>query len=587
VSLRTSTSASRSSGLVRSVPILGWLPAYEKSWLVPDLLAGLSVWALVVPQALGYADVVGVPAQYGLYTILGASVLYAVFATTRQVVTGPSASVAAVTAPVAALYVASSSPDYLSTVIALTMAVGVVYVLLGLFRMGWVSNFLAKAVLEGFIFAVGFGLIVDQLPKILGIPKTHGSYWDVLVGVVKDLDQTNRTTLVVGAAAVGLLLLMRHKAPRLPRSFIVVLLGILVVSAFDLSEDGVAVVGDVPTGLPSVAFPTGFSVTEWLSLAVGALAIILVSYSESIATATDSAARHKQEFSPDGELVAQGAAWVGSSLVGGFPGCGSLSKTAVSESSGQKTQLAGLSVAGLTVLTLLFLAGMFSNLPDAVLGAVVIDAALGLIHFDVAARFARMSRRDLSVFAVTATGLFFVGVVAGIILGVILSLLLLIQRASRTPLVLMAYDPADQVYVEADAHPDATTPDGVLVVKVNGPLFFADAASVRTELLNLASSDGIRTVVVDLEATSAIDLDGADMLTGVHEQLAAGSVRLLLAHADTAELDFLRRTGTLDAIGEQNTFATVRAAVDTATRPGFEPGAAATHADGPPTTPSR
>jgi len=556
-----SAARQRRNALVRNVPIVGWLPQYEKSWLMADLLAGLSVWALVVPQALGYASVVGVPAQYGLYTILGASVLYAVFASTRQVVTGPSASVAAVTAPVAALYVASTSPDYLSTVIALTLCVGVVYVLLGLFRMGWVSNVLAKAVLEGFIFAVGFGLIVDQLPKVLGIPKAHGSYWDVLVGVVKDLDLTNGATLVVGAAAVGLLLLMRFKAPKLPRSFIVVLFGILVVSALDLTAHGVEVVGDVPTGLPSLALPTGFSVTDWLSMGVGALAIILVSYSESIATATNTAAKHKQEFSPDQELVAQGAAWVGSSLVGGFPGCGSLSKTAVSESSGQKSQLAGLSVAGLTVLTLLFLAGMFSNLPQAVLGAVVIDAALGLIHFNVVARFSATSRRDFGVFAVTAIGLFFVGVVAGIVLGVIVSLLLLIRQASKTPLLRMAYDPAEQVYVEADTHPDATTPDGVLVVKVNGPLFFADAASFRTNLLNLVLENDVTTVVIDLEATPAIDLDGADMLTKVHEQLADRGLRLLLAHADTNELALLRRAGTLDAIGEQNIFETVRAAV--------------------------
>jgi SulP family sulfate permease len=317
----------RPNALVRTVPIIGWLPEYRMSWLRPDLLAGLSVWALVVPQALAYANVVGVPAQYGLYTILGASVLYAVFASTRQVVTGPSASVAAVTAPVAALYVASNSADYLSTVIALTLCVGVVYIVLGVLRMGWVSNFLAKAVLEGFIIAVGFGLIVDQLPKILGIEKTEGSYWNVLVGVLRDLKLTNSATLAVGAVAVGLLLLMRFKAPKLPRSFIVVFLGILAVPWLDLTAHGVAVVGEVPTGLPSLVLPRGFSISEWLSLAVGALAIILVSYSESIATATDTAARHKQDFSPNQELIAQGAAWVGSSLVGGFPGCGSLSKT--------------------------------------------------------------------------------------------------------------------------------------------------------------------------------------------------------------------------------------------------------------------
>jgi sulfate permease, SulP family len=565
VSRESSRARQKPNALVRTIPIIEWLPHYNKSWLTPDLLAGLSVWALVVPQALAYAEVVGVPAQYGLYTILGASVLYAVFASTRQVVTGPSASVAAVTAPVAAIYVASTSPDYLTTVIALTLCVGVVYVLLGVLRMGWVSNFLAKAVLEGFVFAVGFGLIVDQLPKILGIPKAEGSYWDVLVGVVKDLDLTNYATLAVGAAAVGLLLLMRFKAPKLPRAFIAVILGILVVPLLDLTMHGVEVVGKVPTGLPSLALPTGFSISEWLSMAVGALAIILVSYSESIATATDTAARHRQEFAPDQELIAQGAAWVASALVGGFPGCGSLSKTAVSESAGQKTQLAGLTVAGLTVLTLLFLAGMFSNLPQAVLGAVVIDAALGLIHFKVVARFFAASRSDFIVFAATAVGLFFVGVVAGIVFGVVVSLALLISRASRSPLRRMAYDPESQVYVEADTHPDATTSDGVLVVEVNGPLFFADAAPFRTGLLELVSENDATTVVLDLEATPEIDLDGADMLTKVHGQLADRGVRILLAHADAAELDLLRRAGTMDAIGETNFFETVRAAVAAAT----------------------
>jgi len=557
----TSAERERTSALVRTLPILGWLPRYEKEWLAPDLLAGLSVWALVVPQALAYAAVVGVPAQYGLYTILGASVLYAVFAATHQVVTGPSASVAAVTAPVAALFVASTSPDYLTTVIALTLCVGVVYVALGALRMGWISNFLAKAVLEGFIFAVGFGLIVDQLPKILGLPKEEGSYWKVLVGVVSDLGQTNLATLTVGAVAIGLLLLMRFKAKKLPRSFIVVALGILAAPLFDLVAHGVDIVGKVPTGLPSIALPTGFSISEWLSMALAALAIILVSYSESIANATDTAAKHNQEFSPDQELIGQGAAWVGSSLVGGFPGCGSLSKTAVAEGSGQKTQLAGLTVAGLTILTLLFLAGMFSNLPQAVLGAVVVDAALGLIHFKVAARFSAKSRRDFIVFVATAIGLFFVGVIAGIFFGVVVSLLLLVARASRSPLQVLAYDEADEVYVEADSHPDATSRDDVLVVGVNGPLFFADAAPFRSGLLQLLAEGDATTVVLDLEATPEIDLDAADMLTKVQGQMAERGVRLLLTHADTMELDMLRRAGTLDAVGEENIFETVRAAV--------------------------
>ncbi len=195
------------------------------------------------------------------------------------------------------------------------------------------------------------------------------------------------------------------------------------------------------------------------------------------------------------------------------------------------------------------------------LGPVVVDAALGLIHFDVAKRIRMASRRNFYVFVATAIGLFFVGVVAGIIFGVVLSMLLLIQGASRTPLRRMAYDAEQQVYVEADTHPDATTPEGVLVVEINGPLFFADAATVRTGIHNLVSAHDATVVVVDLEATPAIDLDGADMLTEMHRQLAEAGVRLLLTHADVAELEMLRRAGTLVAIGEDNVYETVRAAV--------------------------
>ena len=213
------------------------------------------------------------------------------------------------------------------------------------------------------------------------------------------------------------------------------------------------------------------------------------------------------------------------------------------------------------MLTLLFLAGIFSNLPQAVLGAVVIDAALGLIHFSVVRHFA-ISKRDLGVFVVTAVGLFFVGVVAGIVLGVVVSLLLLIQHASKTPFRRMAFDQVNQVYVEADTNPQASTPEGVLVIKVNGPIFFADASSFRTALLNFVSTNDVAVVVIDLESTPAIDLDGADMLLHIHMLLADRGMRLLLAHVDASELSLLRRAGALDAIGQQNVFATVRAAVD-------------------------
>jgi high affinity sulfate transporter 1 len=531
------------------------------AWLGPDAIAGASVWALVIPQAIAYAAIVGVAPQYGLYTVLGASVMYAIFASTNQVVTGPSATVAAVAASVAVMVTASTAPDYLTVVVGLTLAAGIIYLLLGLFRMGWVANFLSKSVLEGFVFAFGFGLLADQLHKVLGVPKVEGSYWQVLVGTVREIPQTSIPTLAVGATAITLLLVLRYTAPKVPRSLLAVVLGIGAASVLDLATKGVALVGPLPSGLPHLTLPIGLPASAWPTLIAGSFAVILVGYSESLATAKSASAKHGTEVSADQEMIAQGAAFVGSSLLGGFPVDGSLSKTSVADGAGQKTQLAGLVVAGLTVVTLLFLAGAFANLPKAVLGAVVIDAAVGLIHPEVFRRFLTTSKRGFVAFAATAIGLFFVGVVAGVLLGVIISLLLLVATASKSPLRRMGFDSEGQVFVDADSHPAAETIPGILVVELGGPLFFADAEHFRSALLGMATQHSPVAVIVDLGPAADIDLDGADIITKVSSELALKGTRLLLARVDDGRLLLLDRAGTLDAIGRENVYPSVRAAV--------------------------
>ncbi len=551
---------------MRLLPILQWLPRYQMSWFGSDAIAGASVWALVIPQAIAYAAIVGVAPQYGLYTVLGASVMYALFASTNQVVTGPSATVAAVSASVAVLVVANTSPEYLTVVVGLTLVAGLIYVLLGLFRMGWVSNFLSKSVLEGFVFAFGFGLIVDQLYKVLGVEKVEGSYWQVLVGVVREIPQTSLPTFAIGASAIVMLLTLRYTVPKLPRSLLAVVLGILVVPALGLAEKGVALVGDLPAGLPHLALPTGMPPSAWGTLLAGSFAVILVGFSESLAAAKDVGSKHGLEVSADQELVAQGAAFVGSSLLSGFPVGGSLSKTSVADGAGQKSQLASLVVAGLTVVTLLFLTGAFANLPKAVLGAVVIDAAVGLIRFDVFSRFYKTSRRGFIAFAATAIGLFFVGVVAGVILGVIISLLLLVSTASKSSLRRMGYDAASQVYVDADLHETAQTVPGVTVAELVGPLFFADAENFRSELLEMVDEQNPHAVVVDLGPAADIDLDGADILSKLVGELSRRGVTMLLARVNEDRLGLLERAGTIDTVGKDNVYPSVRAAVSACDR---------------------
>lgn len=236
-------SKSQEQGQTRYFPILDWLPHYKTEWLRFDLIAALSVWALLVPQGIAYASIAGVPAQYGLYAALGSLIGYALVGTAGQLITGPSAAIAAVSASVIALWATAGSTEWIAYTATLAVSAGVVYLLLGWFKMGWVSHFLSGAVLGGFIFGFGVGLIVDQTPKILGVPKAAGSYFDVLIGSIKALPETSIPTLIVGASSIILLLLMRRFLPKLPRTIIVVVLGIIVSSLLGLANYGVAVVG--------------------------------------------------------------------------------------------------------------------------------------------------------------------------------------------------------------------------------------------------------------------------------------------------------------------------------------------------------
>jgi SulP family sulfate permease len=560
------------AGLKNIFTVLEWLPQYKSEWLRFDVIAALSVWALLVPQGIAYSSIAGVPAQYGLYAALGSLVGYALFGASGQVVTGPSAAIAAVSASVVALWASEESAEWIAYTAALAVAAGVLYVVLGLLRMGWISHFFAGAVLAGFVFGFGFGLIVDQTPKILGLPKEHGSYFDVLVGVVKDISDTSMVTLTVGVLSILLLLVLRRFLPRLPRTIIVVVVGIVVSNLLNLEDHGVTIVGEIPDSLPSFVWPD-LPPVRLASVALGALAIIFIGYSESLATAKEEARKHDYEIDASQEMVGQGVANVASGLVGGYAVEGSLSKTTVADIAGQKTQLASLLTAGLILLTIVLLTGFFTPLPDAVLGAVVIDAGISLIKFKQF-NFYRLSSRDFAAFMATALAVFFVGVLAGVVAGIALALLLLIVSSSKTPTRQMAFDRGHDVYVHLDHHPDAELVPGVLVVGIHGPLFFADADNFRTSVSQLVKTTHPHTVVVDLEAVATVDMDGIRALSQLHEELREQNIRVLLATVDTDHIDLMRRTGTLDELGADNIHRTVRSAVASAQTPAATSGEA-------------
>jgi high affinity sulfate transporter 1 len=542
--------------------IVEWLPRYKSEWLRFDVIAALSVWALLVPQGIAYSSIAGVPAQYGLYAALGSLVGYALFGTSGQVVTGPSAAIAAVSASVVTLWATSGSSEWTAYTATLAVSAGLIYILLGLLKMGWISHFLSGAVLAGFVFGFGFGLIVDQLPKILGVPKESGSYFRVLVGVVNDISDTSLATLTVGLLSILVLLVFRRFLPRLPRTIIVVVLGILMSDLLNLEDHGVKIVGEIPTGLPSFVWPD-LPPVPLAQVVLGSLAIIFIGYSESLAAAKEQGRKYDYEIDGSQEMVGQGMANVASGLVGGYAVEGSLSKTAVADMAGQKTQLASLLTAGLILLTILLLTGFFTTLPDAVLGAVVIDAGISLIKFREF-RYYRLSTRDFAAFIATALAVFFLGVLAGVVAGVAIALLLLIVSASKTPTQQMALDREDNVYVPVIHHPDAELISGVLVVSVHGPLFFADADNFRTSVSQFVKSDSPHTVVVELSAVSMLDMDGVRALSQLTRDLMGKHVTVLLANVGHDHTQLLHRTGALDELGADKLHPTIRAAVASA-----------------------
>ena len=554
----------------RYVPIVGWLPGYDTSWLRGDFVAAVSVWALLVPQALAYSSIAGVPVEYGLYAAFAALVAYALFGTSHQLVQGPSAAVAAVSAAVILPIVgadAMGTDDAVPVTAALAIVTGVLYLCLGVARMGWVSSFLSKAVMSGFVLGFSIGIIIDQSYKLLGVPSTDGSYWDKLIGTIKELPNTDRTTFVLGSISLAALLAMRRFAPKLPRALIVVVVSTLAVTALDLVGDGVAVTGPVPTGLFDVQFPWG-NFQEQGALIVGALSIIFVGYSETLASARAMANKHGYRIDADQELLAEGFAAVGAGLMGSYVTDGSLSKTSVADAAGQKTQMASLINAVFVLLTMLVLASLFENLASAVLGAVVIDAMVGLITFEDLRRYYRVNRADWAAFMAAGLGIIFFSITAGIAVGVVVSLLLLIGRASRPALRRIGRDPRSNTYHDVERHEDVEIDRDVLVLRLDGPLFFANADRFRESINEALTASDPRpgAVVVDMEAVSYTDTDGADVLGELAEQMADHGVWFGVARAEGAIRDRWTRAGAMDSIGLDHYFADVDTAVRTARR---------------------
>src|SRR5450755_540329 len=558
------TQGGNTRGLARVLPAVGWLPRYERRWLRGDLMAGIAVTALVVPKNLGYAGIAGVPLQNGLYAAAAGAIIYALFCTSRHISTGPSSSLAAV-AGGAVLATGLGGQQSAQLVAAITLATGLLFLLLALLRMGWIAQFLSKAVVTGFLAGAAVDVVIGELPKLTGTSSEGDSAWREFATWLGSLGDVNWTTVLVGASALAVILGLRLLKPAVPGALVLVVAGLLASSVFNLGAHGVALVGHVPRGLPAPELPAFSLVKEhYATIGAAAVALLLIGFSQTAGDARTFATRHRYRIDVNQESVAQGMANLGAGVFQGMPVSTSLSASSLNESAGAATPVASLTTGALVVATLLVLAPLFSHLPKAVLAAVIIDAVVfGMIDIAELRRLYRVTRFDFWVAVAAIIGVLSAGVLAGVVIGVALSLGWLIYVATRPPMPLLGREAGTQVFRDLDENPGDETFPGIAVLRLDGGLFFATAEALEDRIRGL-TEDGphLRALVLDLEGVDFVDSQGAAKLTEIHQLAETAGVTLRLARVKPAVLKVLHADGILERIAADHIHGNVNRAIE-------------------------
>ena len=547
------------------LPVAEWLPRYDRSWLRGDLMAGIAVTALIVPKNLGYAGIAGVPLENGLYAAAAGAIIYALFCTSRQISTGPSSSLAAV-AGGAVLANKLGGQDAAQLVAAITIATGVLFLLLALLRLGWIAQFLSKAVITGFLAGAAIDVTIGELPKLTGTSSSGDSSWRELWTWIQGLGDISWTTLVVGLVSLGVILALRFTVPAVPGALVLVVGGLLASGLFDLGAHGVALVGHVPRGLPSPALPDWDIVRTHIStIAIASVALLLIGFSQTAGDARAFATRHRYRIDVNQESIAQGMANAGAGVFQGMPVSTSLSASSLNESAGARTPVASLITGGLVLLTLVVLAPLFSHLPKAVLAAVIIDAVVfGMIDIGELRRLHRVARFDFWIAIAAILGVLSVGVLAGVAVGIGLSLLWLIYVATSPRMPLLGREPGTQVFRELDEHPGDETFPGISVLRLDSGLFFATAEALDRRLRAVIQDHEpkVHAIVLDLEGVDFVDSQGAAKLAELREVAEADGVTMRLARAKPEVVATLAADGIVDALGVDHIHGNVHAAVE-------------------------
>jgi SulP family sulfate permease len=551
--LATPIAARPASILQRLLPVLGWLPTYRRDWLLPDALAGLAVWAVMVPESMAYAGIVGVPPIMGLYTIVPPLIAYGLLGTSRLLVVGPDTATGLISALTVGGIAIQGTAEFNTVTSTLAILIGGFFLLFGALRMGWVAAFIPTPVMRGFIEGLVCVTIIGQVPHLLGIEGTSGNFFTRLWLVLRHLPDVSLVPVLTGLLSLAAMLLLRHLAPRVPAALVVVAAATILVGLLGGEAAGVSVVGDLPSGLPHLALPN-LDPAILRELAPGALAIVLVGYAEALGGAKAAAMQGGGDIDPNQELIAHGPANILSGLFGGFLVVGSLSKTSVAMAAGARTQLANLVGAVFCFLTLVFLTPLFRGMPHPALAAIVIAAMLHLSRPDYLRDLFGRSRWEFVLAAIVIAGELTLGVPHGIALGVALSLLTLIYRTSHPQGAVLGQLPGTEAYRDVRRHPEAITFPGLLIWRVGGDLFFASIGHLDEGLkaAQAASRPPAKHVLLDADSVNFVDTTGCDAVLSTIKELQSQGITFAVARVRDEVRARMRLGGVEAAVGPAN-----------------------------------
>jgi high affinity sulfate transporter 1 len=518
-----------------------WLVSYRRDWLQADIVAGLTTGAVIIPKAMAYAMMAGLPVQVGLYTALVPMLIYAVLGTSRVLSVSTTTTLAILTAAQLGQVVPSGDPTArLSALATLTLLVGAALLLACLLRLGFVANFISEPVLVGFKAGIGLAIVVDQIPKILGIHFARGTFVQNVVSTVHNLPKTSLATLAVGLTVIVFLLGMERFLPKVPAPLMAVAAAVAGAYLLNLQHRGVELVGHIPQGLPSLVKPD-------LSLASvlwpGALGIALMSFTETLAAGRAFARDDDPAPRANTELLATGLANAGGALVGAMPGGGGTTQTAVNVRAGAHTQLAEVLTAAMTLVTMFFLAPLVAMLPQSALAALVIVYSLGLIKPIEFHEILSIRRTEFSWAIVAFAGVVFLGTMKGIVVAIIVSLVTLAHQVANHPVYVLRRKPGTNVFrPESPAHPEDESFPGLLLLRPEGPIFFANAVQIAHKIEPLIREVQPKVVAVDASGVLDVEYTALKMFAQFAERQNQHGIQLWLTGMNPGVLAIVQRS---------------------------------------------